>query len=306
MSRAELAAAVSQAGGLGIITSFLYKDKQELREEIKKAKEITDKPFGININLFPTSARTIDNDDVVEVVLEEKIPLVETSGGTPKPYLERLHEGGIKVMHKVTTLPLARRMEEIGCDLVTIVTYGGGGHPGLEETAAGVIIPAAVKALKIPVLVAGGLADGRGLLAALALGAGGVLMGTRFMATKECPMHPTVKEWMVKAQAKDTMLIDQSIGSARRVMRTPNAERVLGMQELKSKIKDLLPLMGGQVSVKLWRDGDFNQGVLACGQACGLVEDAPSVKELIERMAGEAQEAWLSLSRCLGAEEVSS
>lgn len=297
MSRAELAAAVSNAGCLGIITSYFHENIEAFRAEVRKTKSLTDKPFGVNLNLFPAS-RHLNNEEVVDVVLEEGIAFVESSGGSPKPFLGRLHEGGVKVIHKVPTLRLARRMEEIGCDMVTIVTYGGGGHPGLEEVAAGVIIPAAVKSMKIPVIAAGGIADGRGMLAAFALGASGICMGTRFMATQECPLHPTVKEWMMRAEARDTVIIDRAIGSARRVMRNSTAERVLGMQALNAKVEDLLPVMGGEVSKRLWQNGDLEGGVLACGQAVTLVKDAPTVKELVERIVSEAQEALKSLNQC--------
>jgi nitronate monooxygenase len=295
ISRSELVAAVSNAGGLGILASSHFENKESLRDEIQKTKGLTNKAFGVNINLFP-AARPIDNDEVADVILDEGIPFVEASGGSPKAYLKRLQEGNVKFVHKVPTLRFARRMEEIGCDAVTIVTYGGGGHPGLEEVAASVIIPAAVQSLKIPILCAGGIADGRGMLASLALGACGIYMGTRFMATKECPLHEEVKQWMVKAQANDTIVIDRAIGSARRVMHNKTAERVLGMQQLNTKLEDLLPIMGGEASKRIWMDGNLDEGVLSCGQSVSLINDVPTVKELIDRIVSEAKEAWGKLN----------
>ena len=279
---------------LGILTSAIYDKKEDFHNEVRKTKSLTDKPFGVNLNLFP-STRAMNNDEVIEVILEEGIQFVEASGGSPKPFLDRLHAGGVKFIQKVPTLKFAKRMEEIGCDAVTVLTYGGGGHPGTEELAASVIIPASVKSLKIPVLCAGAIADGRGLVASLALGACGIYMGTRFLATKECPMNDAVKQWMVKSQASDTILIDRSIGSARRVLRNKTAERVLGMGELNAKIEDLFPLMGGEASKQLWMAGNLDQGVLSCGQAVTLVEDIPTVKELIDRIVSEATETYKKL-----------
>lgn len=298
MSRAELAAAVSNAGCLGIITSAFYESKEAFREEVRKTKRLTDKPFGVNLNLFPSS-HPIDNEDIIDVVIEEGVSFIESSGGSPKPFLKRLHENGVKVIHKVTTLKLARRVEELGCDMVTIVTYGGGGHPGLEEVAPGVIIPAATKTMKVPIIAAGGIADGSGMLAALAMGASGICMGTRFMATQESPLHPSIKEWMLQANYGDTVIIDKALGTARRVIRNSIAERVLGMQALNTKIEDQLCLMGGEVSKGLWQDGNMMCGVLCCGQSVTLVEDITSVSEFVERMVSEARAGLKRLNQCL-------
>jgi nitronate monooxygenase len=299
LSRAELAAAVSNSGGLGIITTYGLGKIDEVRAEIKKARDLTDKPFGLNINLFPAQ-RPINNDEIVDLIVMEKIPYVETSGRSPEQYIKRLKEGNVKVIHKVPGRRFAIHAEKIGVDIVTVVGFEGGGHPGMEEVASMVLIPATVDAVKIPVLAAGGIADGRGLLSALALGASGVVIGTRFMATKECPVHPNFKEWMVRAKETDTMIIDRSIRSARRVMRNSTAERVLGMQQIDVSLEEQLALMGGEMSQKLWKEGNLNEGVISCGQCVGLINDIPTVKEFIDRIVNQALEIWEKLGRLMG------
>lgn len=295
-SDAELAAAVSNAGGLGVITSYQFLDKEDLRREIRKAKNLTDKPFGVNINLFPAS-RPVNNDGVVEIIIEEGVPFVETSGRSPEAYIERLHQGNVKVVHKVPGVRYATHAEKIGVDAVTVVGFEGGGHPGMGEVTTFVLVPITVKSVKIPVIAAGGIANGQGLLAALALGASGVTLGTRFLATKECSLHHLVKQRLLEANETDTMLIDRSIRSARRVLRNPAAERVLGMQQIDVSLDEQLIIMGGYGSKQFLDKGDLEHGVIACGQSVGLIHDLPMVKEVIERIVIEASETWEKLGK---------
>ncbi len=295
-SDAELAAAVCNAGGLGVITSFPFEDKKELRKEIQKAKKLTEKPFGVNINLFPAS-RPAANEEVVEIVIEEGVAFVETSGRSPEAYLEKLHQAGVKVIHKVPGTQYARHAEKIGVDAVTVVGFEGGGHPGMGEVTTLVLVPATKKQVKIPIIAAGGIASGAGLLAALALGAEGVTVGTRFLTTKESPLHHAVKERLLKAKETETMIIDRSIKSARRVLRNPAAERVLGMQQIGASLDEQLAVMGGQASRVFLDKGDLEHGVISCGQSIGLIDDAPTVKEVMERIAAEAFDAWDSLGK---------
>ncbi len=293
LSKAELAAAVAEAGGLGTITSAQFDSVKDLQLEIRKAKGLTKKPIAINLNLFP--GRGIDNEAVVDVVLEEGIRWVETSGRSPEAFLEKLHKGKVKVIHKVPGVRYAQHVEKMGVDMVSVVGFEGGGHPGMGEVTSMVLTRVAVKKVKIPVLLAGGVADGRGLLAALVLGASGVVMGTRFMATQECMMHGNVKKWWVEHSELDTMIIDRSIRSARRVMRNATAERVLGMQQLDTPLPEQIALMGGLMSKNLWGLGNLDQGVLSCGQCVGLIDDIPTVKELIDAMVSEAGEVLKEL-----------
>lgn len=288
-SRAELAAAVSNAGGLGIITSYQFTTREALRNEIRKTRDLTDNAFGVNINLFPAK-RPVQNEEVVNVVVEEGVRFVETSGQSPEHFLIKLHAAGVKVIHKVAGLRYAQHAEKIGVDAVTIVGFEAGGHPGMGEVTTLVLIPAVVERLKIPVIAAGGFANGKGLLSALSLGASGVVFGTAFLLAKECPIHNKIKEKLLQATINDTMIIDRSIKSARRVLRNPAAERVLGMEQLDTKLDDLLKVMGG-VSSKLFLDeGDLTHGVLSCGQAIGLMGQLPSAKEFIEGIICEAEE----------------
>jgi NAD(P)H-dependent flavin oxidoreductase YrpB (nitropropane dioxygenase family) len=295
-SNAELAAAVSNAGGLGVITSFQFSDKRDLQKEIRKAKTLTDKPFGVNINLFPAS-RPGSNDEVVDIVIEEGVSFVETAGRSPEAYLERLHQGNVKVVHKVPGAQYAHHAEKVGVDAVTVVGFEGGGHPGMGEVTTFVLVPITAKLVKIPVIAAGGIANGQGLLAALALGAAGVTIGTRFLTTKESPLHPLVKESLLQAKETDTMIIDRSIRSARRVLRNPAAERVLGMQQIDASLDEQLAVMGGMASRGFLDKGDLEHGVISCGQGIGLIHDSPTVEEVINRIVKEASETWKNLGK---------
>lgn len=283
LSRAELAAAVSNAGGMGIITSHSVNTPKELGDELRKAKTLTDKPFGVNISLFPME-REFDTMGMVDVCMEEGVAFVETIGRSPDPVVERVRRSGsnIKTIHKTVSSRFAVHAEHLGVDAVTMVGYEGGGHPGMEEIAASVLIPATVEKVRIPVIAAGGINDARGFVAALVWGAEGVLLGTRFMATKECPCHENLKQWLVRATEKDTMIIDRSIRSARRVLRNAPAERVLGMQQIDASLAEQLDVMSGAMSAKVWAEGKIDEGVISSGQGVGLIHDVPTVKEVID------------------------
>lgn len=290
---AELVAAVSNAGGLGTITSASFATVEELKKEIRRTKGLTDKPFAVNINLMPTM-RPLNNEEYIALVLEEGVRIVETSGRSPEPYMEQLKRGGAILIHKVARLRDARTAERVGADMVTMVGFEAAGHPGMEDITSLVRLPIAVEALKIPVLAAGGIADGRGFLAALVLGAEGVVMGTRFLATHECSAHPRVKEWLLKAQETDTVLIERSIGNAIRVLRNDVALKVLEMEEKGATLEDLLPLISGLKAKRVFEEGDLNAGTMACGEVVGLIHEIKSAREVIE---GIIQEATAILKR---------
>ncbi len=288
ISRAELVAAVSNAGGLGIIASLSFQEIDELREEIKKTKSLTDKPFAVNITLLP-SARPVNYEDYFKAAIEEGVKIIETSGRSPEPYLPIMKEAGCITMHRATRTRDIRTAERVGCDMATIVGTEAAGHPGQEEVTTFVRIPIAASAVKIPVIAAGGITDGRGLVAALALGAEAVLMGTRFMCTQEANVHDNVKTWMHELGEMDTILIQKSIQNASRVVRNEHTEKVLEMENKGASLEELLPMISGQRGVNAYETGDHSEANITVGQSVGLISDTPTVKEVIDRMVEEAK-----------------
>ena len=299
LSVAELTAAVSNAGGLGILTSMNFDNKKELREEVRKTKRLTDKPFGVNINLFPT-VRPVNNEEYIETLAEEGVGIVETAGRSPEPYMKQLKEAKIKVIHKITSVRHAQKAEQIGVDAVTLVGYECGGVPGMDDVTTLVLIPRAADSLKIPVIAGGGIGDARGMVAALALGAEAVTMGTRFVATKECWAHPNVKDWIVKANEADTMVVMRSLNEPRRVMKTATAQKVPEMEARSASLQELLTVVSGQLGKAMLTTGDLNAGILACGQVIGLIDEILSVKEVISGMVNGAR----AIHERLGAEGI--
>jgi NAD(P)H-dependent flavin oxidoreductase YrpB (nitropropane dioxygenase family) len=289
VSRAELAAAVSNAGGLGIITAFTFPTPEELAAEIEKAKGLTDKPFGVNVTLLPT-LRPVDIDGYFDAILKAGINIVETAGRSPEPYMERLKGAGVKVIHKCTAARFASKAERVGCDAVSIDGFECAGHPGEEDVTSLVLIPTTVDTIDIPVIASGGFGDGRGLVAALALGAEAINMGTRFMATQESPAHPRMKDWLVQAAERDTMLILRSFRNTERVLRNPVAEKVYEMEQRGATIEELAPLISGKEGQKLLDTGELDKGTMTAGQVVGLIRDIPTVKEVIDRIMQEAKE----------------
>lgn len=287
LSRAELVAAVSNAGGLGILSALTLPTAEELREEIKKTRSLTDKPFAVNITLLPT-IQAVDYQRHIDVALEGGVKIIETAGRSPEPYMKQLKEAKVKVMHKVARVKDAKSAERLGVDAVTIVGFEAAGHPGMDEVTSLVLVPITVDAVKIPVIVGGGIGDGRGFAAALALGAEGVLMGTRFMASKECPINPKIAQWMVNAKETDTLMIERSIKNTARVMKTEFSQRVLELEEKGATLEELLPFISGDRSRESYISGDVNDGVIACGQVVGLIHELPSVKEIIDGIINEA------------------
>lgn len=296
LARAELAAAVANAGGLGIIAAGSFPSAEELRQEIRKMKSLTDKPFAVNFTLMPTR-RPIVWEEYINAALEEGINIIETSGRSPKPYMEWLRAAKVRVLHKVARIRDARTAERLGVDAITIVGYEAGGHPGMEDVASLVLIPKAVESLKIPVIAGGGFADGRGLVAALALGAEGIVMGTRFMASRECPMHPRIKELLLQTRETDTMMLERSIKNAARVIKTDFAQKVLAMEERGATLAELLPMLDGQRVKRAYESGNTNDSILYCGQSVGLIDEIQTVKEIIEGIISEAREVMGRLSR---------
>ena len=289
LSTAELATAVSNAGGLGIITSADFATTNELRDELRRAKSMTDKPLGVNINLSPTT-RPVNTEQYIDVVIDEGIRIVETSGRSPEAYMNQLKQGGVKVIHKAPgAVRFAKTAEEIGCDAVSIIGFECGGHPGPDDTSSLVLVRATVEAVGIPVIAGGGFADAEGFVAALALGADGVLMGTRFMATKECPAHPRFKERLIDAKETDTVVTQRSIGAPARSLKNEPALKVLEMEREGASLDRLLTITRGDQAERVYSQGDLNAGLTGCGQVVGLIHDIPSVQELIDRIIKGAE-----------------
>jgi nitronate monooxygenase len=289
VSRAELVSAVSNAGGLGIMTAFTFPTPEQLAAEIKRTRALTDKPFGVNITLLPT-LRPVDIDGYFDAVIKSGIKIVETAGRSPEPYMERLKAAGVKVIHKCTAVRFARTAQRIGCDAVSIDGFECAGHPGEEDVTSLILIPLTADAIEIPLIASGGFGDGRGLVAAMALGAEGMNMGTRFMATKESPVHDKVKELFIKISERDTMLVNRSFRNTSRAWKNPTAEKVLEMENQGATIEQLAPLISGQAGRGMLETGDIDKGLLTVGQVVGLVRDIPTVKELIDRIIKEAEE----------------
>ncbi|WP_208507441.1 nitronate monooxygenase family protein [Variovorax paradoxus] len=286
---AELAAAVSNAGGLGILTALTQPTPNDLAREIARCREMTDKPFGVNLTFLP--ARTPpDYRGYIAAVVEGGIKVVETAGNNPQPWLPVLHDAGIKVIHKCTSVRHALKAEAIGCDAVSVDGFECGGHPGEDDVPNFILLPRAADELRIPFVASGGMADGRSLVAALAMGAAGINMGTRFVATQEAPVHPKVKDAIVSATELDTRLVMRPLRNTERVLRNEGVERLLAKErELGQNIKfeDILDEVAG-VYPRVMRDGELDAGAWSCGMVAGLIDDVPSVAALIERIMAQA------------------
>ncbi|MBN1102941.1 MAG: nitronate monooxygenase [Deltaproteobacteria bacterium] len=297
LSDAELAAAVSNAGGLGIITALSFQTIELLRQEIRKCRDLTDKPFGVNISMLPDIQPGERTDEYFDAAIEEGVPIIETAGRNPEPYLSRLKQAGVKVIHKVPGVHYAQTAEKIGVDAVTVVGFECAGHPGMDNITTLILIQKATQVLTIPVIAGGGICDAKGFVAALALGAEGVLMGTRFMLTHECWIHPEIKEWLLRATERDTMIIERSIQNAARVIRNSAAERVLELEKKGAGLDELLTVISGKLGLKAYQEGDINAGIISCGQVIGLIENLESVQEVIREIVEGARE----IHRRLGA-----
>jgi nitronate monooxygenase len=288
---AEMAAAVSNAGGLGIITGLTQKTPDNLRKEIRRCREMTKKPFGVNLTFLPAITPP-DYPGFVRTIIEEGIKIVETAGNNPSQVMPFFKEAGVKVIHKCTSVRHSKKAESIGCDAVSVDGFECGGHPGEDDVPNFILLPRAAEELKIPFVASGGMADGRSLVAALALGAEGMNMGTRFMATKEAPIHQNVKDALVKATELDTRLIMRPLRNTERVLNNAGVTKILEMEAAKGKdvkFEDIIAQVGG-VYPKIMQEGQMDAGAWSCGMVAGLIHDVPTVKELIDRIMREAEE----------------
>lgn len=287
----ELCAAISNAGALGNITACNYDSGEELRQAIQKARELTSKPIGINITVLPSMRFTeAIYDDFFRVCAEEKVAAIEVSGKPAIKYMDMLHQAGVKVMHKVGAVRHAKNIERFGYDAVIAAGIEEGGHPLNDDVTLMVLLPRIAESVKIPVIATGGIADGRGLAAALALGAEGVLMATRFIATKECDVHPNVYEELIKRQENETTLICKSVGLQGRALRNQLAEQVLELESKGAGLPELIPLLSGQRVREAWKSGETDGAAIMVGQSVGLVKEVTTCEELLQSMVREAKE----------------
>ena len=288
---AEMAAAVSNADGLGIITGLTQRSPELLAKEIARCRTMTDKPFGVNLTFLP-SASPPDYPAYIRAIIEGGVKIVETAGNNPQKYLPALKENGIKVIHKCTSVRHSLKAEAVGCDAVSVDGFECGGHPGEDDIPNMILLPRAADELKIPFVASGGMADGRSLVAALAMGAEGMNMGTRFMATKEAPVHQNVKDAIVAASELDTRLIMRPLRNTERVLKNSAVERLLEKEKALGaniKFEDIFGEVAG-VYPKVMTDGEMEAGAWSCGMVVGLINDIPTCKELIDRIMAEAHE----------------
>ena len=301
---AELAAAVSNAGGLGVITGLTQRTPELLAKEIARCHDMTDKPFGVNLTFLPAFSAP-PYPEYIAAIREGGIKIVETAGRSPEQYMPALKAAGIKVIHKCTSVRHSLKAEQIGCDAVSVDGFECGGHPGEDDMPNMILLPRAAEELKIPFVASGGMADARSLVAALALGAAGMNMGTRFIATKEAPVHENVKKALVAATELDTRLVMRALRNTERVLKNAGVDRLIDIEREKGKslkIEDIHAEVAG-VYPKVMIDGEMDAGAWSCGMVVGLIKDIPTVKELIDRIMIDAERIILDrLAGFLGAE----
>jgi nitronate monooxygenase len=288
---AELAAAVSNAGGLGFITGLTQKTPENLAAEIARCHGMTDKPFGVNLTFLPAFTDP-PYAEYIQAIIDGGVRIVETAGRSPEAYMPEMKKAGIKIIHKCTYVRHALKAENIGCDAISVDGFECGGHPGEDDIPNMILLPRAAQALSVPFVASGGMATGSQLVAALALGADGINMGTRFIATREAPVHDNVKNALVKASELDTRLIMRSIRNTERVLANAAVERILAKEKTLGdalKIDDIIDEVAG-VYPKVMIEGDMDTGAWSCGMVAGLIDDIPSVAELIDGIMQDAKQ----------------
>ncbi|MCU0599773.1 MAG: nitronate monooxygenase [Desulfobacterales bacterium] len=290
ISRAELTSAVANAGGMGFMTALTYPDPEGLRAEIRKCRQMTQKPFGVNLTFLPTLTPP-DYPGYIRVCIEEGIKFIETAGRSPDPYMAQIKSAGIKVLHKCTSVRHAVHAEKIGCDAIGIDGFEAAGHPGEDDVTTLILVPLARDSVKTPLVASGGFADGRGLVAALGLGADGINMGSRFVATKEAPVHDNVKQALIDRSERDTRLIMRTLKNTERVMANEAVAKVLEIESRPgpTQIEELVPYVAGRVGKEMLQEGQMDIGTLAAGQCMGLIRDIPTCRELLDRIMNQAE-----------------
>jgi nitronate monooxygenase len=285
---ADLAAAVSNAGALGIMTALTQKTPEGLHDEIERCKSLTDKPFAVNLTVGVVATK-IDYDQYVEVITRSGVKIVETAGRSPEPFMARFKAAGIKVIHKCVAVRHALAAERLGVDVVSIDGFECAGHPGEQDVGGLVLFPAAAQALQIPVVASGGIADGRGLAAALALGCDGVNMGTRFMATQEAPIHDGIKQKIVEMDENQTQIIFRSYRNTARVYKNSVALKVAEIEAAGGGFEQVHEFVSGTNQEKAWTTGDIEAGMVTVGMSGAFVDDLPTCAVLVRRIVADAE-----------------
>jgi NAD(P)H-dependent flavin oxidoreductase YrpB (nitropropane dioxygenase family) len=286
----EFTAAASNAGACAVLASANYKSPDALRDAIKKTQSLTNQPFAVNINLFPALMPQEKLEDYVDATLDEGVKIIETSGHkAPEHLVPKFKNGGALWIHKCAGVRYAKKGASLGADIVTVVGYENGGATGVLDIGTMVMTPSVVDALNVPVIAGGGITDGRGLAAVLALGAEGAIMGTRMMATKECPIHDNLKQAFIRAAETDTILALRSVGNTHRIWNNKAAQHVLELEAEGAPLFKLVDAASGDKAQKMYNEGDIDLGVVSCGQGVGLIKDIPAVKELLDRIMTEAE-----------------
>lgn len=300
---AELAAAVSNAGGLGILTALTQPTPEALSREIHRCRGMTDQPFGVNLTILP-SVKPPPYAEYLDVVIERGVKMIETAGNSPRDFIEKLKRHGVRIVHKCTSVRHALSAERNGVDAVSIDGFECAGHPGEDDVPGLVLIPLATRVLRIPVVASGGIADGRGMAAALALGAEGVNMGTRFCATVEAPIHEQIKQALVKASERDTQLIFRTLRNTGRVLKNAVSDEVVATERRPGgcEFSDIQPLVAGARGRGALQSGEVDAGLVWAGQVVGLIDDIPTCDELLQRMVAQCRESLARAGAWAGAE----
>lgn len=288
ISDADFVATISNAGGLGVLASAIYKSKEEFAVAIDRIYELTDKPFAVNINLFP-AMRPIDNNEYVDVLVDKGVKIVETSGhSAPEELCQRFKDAKMTWIHKCVGVRYAQKVEKMGADIVTVVGYENGGATGRLDIGTLVLVPTVIDAVNIPVIGGGGVSDGRGLLALLTLGADAVIIGTRLLTTRECPIHDNIKQALLNASELDTTLIMRSLNATHRVWRNTAAEKCSELENKGADFGELFSVISGENTKRMFNGGEIDAGILACGQGIGMCREILSVEELFSQMMTRA------------------
>ena len=292
VGRGELVSAVANAGALGFITALTQPTPEDLTKEIARTREMTDKPFGVNLTILPT-LKPVPYEEYAQAIADSGVKIVETAGRSPEPLMPIFKAAGIKIIHKCASVRHSLKAETIGCDAVSVDGFECAGHPGEDDVPGLILLPCAANKLSIPFIGSGGFGDARGLVAALALGADGINMGSRFMATQEAPIHNNVKQAMVDADELNTQLMNRTLRNTSRVFKNEVAGQVVAVEREKGAdltIEDLAPYLSGQRGKVVFEDGDVDHGVWSAGMVVGLINDIPTCAELVSRIVGEAEE----------------